>query len=49
MPPLVIDLQDITLDLLQPTDSPALVEAVQEAISPSQPIVDSAGFDNSEG
>lgn len=46
MPPLVIDIHEIPVELLQPTDSPALTDAVQAAMNPSQPIIDGAGFDN---
>jgi hypothetical protein len=46
MAPLSIDVRGITSDLLRSTDSSALTDAVQEAISPTQPMVDGAGFDN---
>jgi hypothetical protein len=46
MPPVIINVQGITPDLLQTTDSLALTDVLQAAISPSQPIVDGAGFDN---
>ncbi|MFB4305863.1 hypothetical protein [Actinomadura sp. GTD37] len=46
MPPLTIDVQEITPDLLRPEDSPVLADAVLEAISPIRPLPDGAGFDN---
>lgn len=46
MTPLGIDLRGITPDLLRPTDSSALTNAVQEAISPTRPMVDGGGFEN---
>jgi hypothetical protein len=46
MPPLTIDTQEITPDLLLPEDSPVLTDAVLEAIGPAQPQPDAAGFDN---
>jgi hypothetical protein len=46
MQPLAIDLQGVTSDLLHPTDNPVLAAAVEEAINPSHPIADGAGFDN---
>ncbi|MGH3392489.1 MAG: hypothetical protein ACRDOO_26775 [Actinomadura sp.] len=46
MAPLTIDLRGITPDLLHATDSSALTDAVQDAISPTQPMVDGGGFDN---
>jgi hypothetical protein len=41
-----IDLRGVTPDLIEPTDNPALTAALMEAIEPSQPMVDGAGFDN---
>jgi hypothetical protein len=49
MAPLTIDLQGVTPDLLRSTDSSALTDAVQEAISSTQPSADGAGFDNKAG
>lgn len=46
MPPLTIDLRGVTPDLLRSADNPVLTEAVLEAISPTRPMVDGAGFDN---
>lgn len=46
MPPLAIDLRGVTPDLLLSADKPVLTEAVLEAISPTRPTRDGAGFDN---
>ena len=46
MRPLIIDLQSVTPDLLQPTDNPILAAAVEEAINPTHPMVDGASFEN---
>lgn len=46
MPPLTIDLRGVTPDLLCSADKPVLTEAVLEAISPTRPTRDGAGFDN---
>jgi hypothetical protein len=46
MQPLSIDLQGVTSELLQPTDNPALTDAMQEAINPTYPLADGAGFEN---
>jgi len=46
MPPLTIDLRGVTSDLLRSTDNPVLAGAVLEALSPTRPAVDGAGFDN---
>jgi hypothetical protein len=46
MPPLTIDLRGVTPDLLRSADHPVLTEAVLEAISPTRPARDGAGFDN---
>lgn len=46
MPPLTIDLRGVTADLLRPGDNPVLAGVVLEAISPTLPTVDGAGFDN---
>jgi hypothetical protein len=42
----IIDLRGVTPDLIEPTDKPALTATLMEAIKPSQPMVDGAGFDN---
>lgn len=42
----LIDLQGITIDLLRPTDSPVLTEALREAASATRPVAAGAGFDN---
>jgi hypothetical protein len=46
MQPLVIDLQGVTPDLLQPTDNPVLKGALEEAINPTCSIADGATFQN---
>jgi hypothetical protein len=46
MPPLTIDLRGVTSDLLRSADNPVLASAVLEAISPTRPVADGAGFDN---
>jgi hypothetical protein len=46
MQPLTIDLQGVTIGLLQPIDNPALTSVVEEVIDQTHPKVDSAGFDN---
>jgi hypothetical protein len=46
MRPLIIDLQGVTPDLLQPTDNPVLTAAVADAINPVRPMVDGASFEN---
>jgi hypothetical protein len=46
MQPLTIDLQGITTSLLEPTDNPVLATAVEEAIKPTNSMVDGRGFDN---
>lgn len=46
MPPITIDTQDLTADLLRPDDNPVLADAVMEVIAPLGPVLDGAGFDN---
>lgn len=46
MPPLTIDLQGVTSDLLRSDDNPVLAHAVREAISTTRPVADGAGFNN---
>jgi hypothetical protein len=46
MHPLIIDLESVTPDLLQPTDNPVLTAAVGDANNPRRPMVDGAGFEN---
>lgn len=46
MPPLTLDLRGVTPDLLRSTDSPVLTGAVLEALNPTRPALDGAGFDN---
>lgn len=46
MPPITIDTREITPDLLRPEDSPVLADAVLEADSATQPLLDGAGFEN---
>jgi hypothetical protein len=46
MQPLTVDLHGITSDHLRLTDKPVLSAVVMEAIDPTRPIVDGAGFDN---
>lgn len=46
MSPSAIDLDGVTLGQLHPTDNPALTYVMRMALSPAQPAVDGAGFDN---
>jgi hypothetical protein len=47
MPPLTIEIQGLAPDLLDPSDNPVLADAIQEAINPTRPMPDGAGFQNS--
>ncbi|WP_171064186.1 hypothetical protein [Actinomadura soli] len=46
MPPLAIDTQGITPDLLQSDDNPILADAIQEVIDPTRSTAAAAGFEN---
>ena len=46
MQPLTINLQGVTTNLLQPTDTPVLAAAIEEATKPTHRMVDGRGFDN---
>ncbi|WP_165963935.1 hypothetical protein [Actinomadura sp. KC216] len=47
MPPLTIDTQGITPDLLQSDDNPILTDAIQEVINPTRTAAaDATGWNN---